>query len=184
MAKRLTYFILIALVAGIVVGYGLHQAFDAKDPALATIADILKLLPDVFLRLIKMIIAPLIMATIVTGIAGMGDSTALGRIGAKALVWFVSSSLVSLLLGMVLVNLFQPGAGLALDRAASVGDLATTQLTFRHFIIEIFPTSALDAMAQNNVLQLLVFSVFAGVGLSAIGERARSSSISPMPSSI
>jgi hypothetical protein len=73
MAKRLTYFILIALVAGIVVGYGLHQAFDAKDPALATIADILKLLPDVFLRLIKMIIAPLIMATIVTGIAGMGD---------------------------------------------------------------------------------------------------------------
>jgi Na+/H+-dicarboxylate symporter len=119
MAKRLTYFILIALVAGIVVGYGLHQAFDAKDPALATIADLLKLLPDVFLRLIKMIIAPLIMATIVTGIAGMGDSTALGRIGGKALIWFVSSSLVSLLLGMVLVNLFQPGAGLALSPATA-----------------------------------------------------------------
>jgi L-cystine uptake protein TcyP (sodium:dicarboxylate symporter family) len=109
---------------------------------------------------------------------------ALGRIGAKALVWFVSSSLVSLLLGMVLVNLFQPGAGLALSPATGVGDLATSQLTFRHFIIEIFPTSALDAMAQNNVLQLLVFSVFAGVGLSAIGEKGASSSISPMRWSI
>ena len=173
MAKRLTLFILIALVAGIVVGYGLHQAFDAKDPALATIADVLKLLPDVFLRLIKMIIAPLIMATIVTGIAGMGDSTALGRIGAKALVWFISSSIVSLLLGMVLVNLFQPGSGLALTPATGLGDLATSQLTFRHFVLEIFPTSALDAMAQNNVLQLLVFSVFAGVGLSAIGEKGK-----------
>ena len=172
MRQRLTLFLILGLIAGMAVGYALHASYDAADPALATWADMLKLLPDVFLRLIKMIIAPLIASTIITGIAGMGDSSALGRIGAKALAWFVSASFVSLLLGMVLVNWWQPGVGVNAV-AAPVGELATTELTLRHFVLEIFPTSALDAMAHNNVLQILVFSVFSGVALTAIGDKGR-----------
>ncbi|NBC36542.1 cation:dicarboxylase symporter family transporter [Novosphingobium sp. FSY-8] len=173
MEKRLTYFILAGMGLGIALGYALHASYAAGDPALVQWVDYLKLLPDVFLRLIKMIIAPLVFATIVTGIAGMGDSTALGRIGAKALGWFLCASLISLTLGMVLVNLFQPGHGLALTAASPVGELATSKLTFRHFVLEIFPDSAIGPMVSNNVLQILVFSVFTGIGLSAIGDKGR-----------
>lgn len=171
MAKRLTLYILIGMALGIAAGYALNRGYPAGDPTLATLADYLKLLPDIFLKLIKMIIAPLVLATIVTGIAGMGDSAALGRIGGKALGWFITASLVSLGLGMVLVNLFQPGTGLDLHAAGPVGDLATKDLSIRHFLLEVFPTSAFDAMAQNNILQILVFSLFAGVALTAIGEK-------------
>ncbi|MCC6828240.1 MAG: dicarboxylate/amino acid:cation symporter [Novosphingobium sp.] len=171
MAKRLTLYILIGMALGIAAGYALNRGYPAGDPTLAMLADYLKLLPDIFLKLIKMIIAPLVLATIVTGIAGMGDSAALGRIGGKALGWFITASLVSLGLGMVLVNLFQPGTGLDLHAAGPVGDLATKDLSIRHFLLEVFPTSAFDAMAQNNILQILVFSLFAGVALTAIGEK-------------
>lgn len=170
MGKRLTLYIVIAMFAGILTGYTLNVSYPAGDKSLAEIADLLKLLPEVFLHLIKMIIAPLILATLVTGIASMGDSTALGRIGGRALAWFITASLISISLGLVLVNLFQPGVGLNITSAAPVGDLATADFTIRHFVLEVFPTSALDAMAKNNVLQILVFSLFAGVGLSAMGE--------------
>lgn len=171
MAKRLTYFIIAGMVLGIVIGWVLNVTHSAGDPALAAWADYLKLLPDVFLKLIKMIIAPLVFATIVTGIAGMGDSAALGRIGAKALGWFVSASLISLMLGLLLVNLFKPGVGVGLQASGDLGELAMGDLSVRHFILEIFPTSAFDAMANNNILQILVFSLFVGVGLTAIGEK-------------
>ena len=171
MGRRLTFWILIGMAAGVVLGFALNRGFAPTDPALGLIADYLKLFADVFLKLIKMIIAPLVLATIVTGIAGMGDSAALGRIGGKALAWFITASLLSLGLGLILVNALQPGTGLALKAAATVGDLAMKDLSIRHFVLEIVPTSAFDAMAQNNILQILVFSVFAGVGLSALGER-------------
>ncbi|MEO6153508.1 MAG: dicarboxylate/amino acid:cation symporter [Croceibacterium sp.] len=171
MGKRLTQFILLAMVLGIFVGFLLNHSLPAGDPRLAQWADYLKLLPDVFLRLIKMIIAPLVFGTIVSGIAGMGDAAELGRIGGRALGWFVSASLLSLSLGLLLVNAFQPGVGLSLQAAGEVGELATGEFTLRHFILEIFPTSALDAMAQNNILQILVFSLFVGVALSALRER-------------
>jgi Na+/H+-dicarboxylate symporter len=171
MGRRLTLYILIGMVLGIVVGFTLNQAFPAGDARLAQGADYLKLLPDVFLRLIKMIIAPLVFGTIVAGIAGMGDAAELGRIGGRALAWFVTASLLSLTLGLILVNLFQPGVGLSLQAPGEVGELATAEFTLRHFVLEIVPTSALDAMAQNNILQILVFSVFVGVALSALRER-------------
>ncbi|MBU6268802.1 MAG: dicarboxylate/amino acid:cation symporter [Sphingomonadales bacterium] len=171
MERRLTLFILVGMIAGLALGLALHGAYPAGDPTQASIADTLKLLPDVFLKLIKMIIAPLIMATIITGIAGMGDSAALGRIGAKAMAWFIVAGLVSLALGLVLVNLFQPGVGLDVKPTTPIGDLAVKELTFRHFLLEVFPASVIDSMAQNNVLQILVFSLFAGIGLSAIGEK-------------
>ncbi|MDF8333208.1 dicarboxylate/amino acid:cation symporter [Novosphingobium cyanobacteriorum] len=171
MARRLTFYILIGLLAGIAVGFALNQAYPADSKQLAQIADLLKLLPEVFLHLIKMIIAPLVMATIVTGIASMGDSSALGRIGGRALAWFITASLISIGLGLVLVNLFQPGHGLQFTATTPVGELATADFTVRHFVLSVFPTSIIDAMAQNNVLQVLVFSLFAGVALSAIGEQ-------------
>ena len=171
MAKRLTLYILIGMALGLIVGFILNQTYPAGDPALAQAADYLKLLPDVFLKLIKMIIAPLVFATIVAGIAGMGDAAELGRIGTRALAWFITASLISLSLGLVLVNLFQPGVGLELKPTAELGELATKDFTLRNFVLEVFPSSALDAMAQNNILQILVFSLFVGVALAALRER-------------
>ncbi|MCW1383304.1 dicarboxylate/amino acid:cation symporter [Novosphingobium sp. KCTC 2891] len=171
MGRRLTLYIVIAMVLGIVTGFALNRVYPAGSETLASIADTLKLMPEVFLHLIKMIIAPLILATLVTGIAGMGDSAALGRIGGRALAWFITASLISIGLGLLLVNLFKPGVGLQFTAAGPVGDLATADFTLRHFVLEIFPTSVFEAMAKNNVLQILVFSLFAGVALSAIGEK-------------
>ena len=171
MAKRLTLYILIGMALGLIVGAFLHGTYPKGDPALAQWADYLQLLPDVFLKLIKMIIAPLVLATIVAGIAGMGDAAELGRIGTRALAWFITASVLSLSLGLVLVNLFKPGVGLALEPTADLGELATKDFTLRHFVLEIFPSSAFDAMATNNILQILVFSLFAGVALSALGPK-------------
>lgn len=171
MARLLTIFILVGMVLGLAVGWALNANYAAGDPALAQIADTLKLLPDVFLRLIKMIVAPLVLATIVTGIASMGDSAALGRIGGRALAWFVTASLVSISLGLVLVNLLKPGVGLALVPTGDLGELATGDFTFRHFVLSVFPASPIEAMAKNDILQVLVFSLFVGVALSAVGER-------------
>jgi Na+/H+-dicarboxylate symporter len=171
MTKRLTIWILAGLFLGIATGTALHHSYAAEDPMLATIADTLKLLPDVFLHLIKMIIAPLVFATLVTGIAGMGDSSALGRIGGRALAWFITASLISISVGLLLINVFQPGVGLEFTAGGDIGALATGDFTFRHFVLEVFPTSAIDAMAKNNVLQILVFSLFFGIALSALGER-------------
>ncbi|AXB79028.1 dicarboxylate/amino acid:cation symporter [Novosphingobium sp. P6W] len=171
MGRRLTLYILIGMALGIAAGWLLHASLPADSPLLEHWADYLRLLPDVFLKLIKMILAPLVFATIVTGIAGMGDSAALGRIGGKALGWFVTASLISLGLGLTLVNLFKPGLGVGLESGADFGDLKTGELTLRHFILEIFPASPLAAMAENNILQILVFSLFVGVALTAIGDK-------------
>ena len=118
MAKRLTYWILFALVLGVVVGWGLNfmlgDGTPEGGPVVKEVARYLSILTTIFLHLIKMIIAPLVFSTLVVGIAHMGDTAALGRVGAKALGWFVAASLVSLTLGLILVTLFQPGTGLGL----------------------------------------------------------------------
>ncbi|MFN4020272.1 MAG: dicarboxylate/amino acid:cation symporter [Erythrobacter sp.] len=172
MDRKLTLYILIGMVLGVVVGQVLNQTVDAaviKD----SIAPWFKLLSDIFLNLIKMLVAPLVLSTIVVGIAHMGDSAALGRIGVRALTWFITASLVSIALGLVMVNLFQPGVGApipdAAAAAAAVGEVKELKAT--DFILSIFPKNAVEAMATNNILQILVFSIFAGVALSAIGER-------------
>ncbi|MDT0506642.1 dicarboxylate/amino acid:cation symporter [Novosphingobium sp. MMS21-SN21R] len=171
MARRLTLYILIGMMLGIVVGYALNVSYAKGDETLAFTADTLKLLPDVFLRLIKMIVAPLVLATIVTGIASMGDSAALGRIGGRSLAWFVTFSFVSITLGLIMVNLLRPGVGLELVPTGDLGELATGDFTFRHFVLSVFPASPIEAMAKNDILQVLVFSLFAGIALSAIGAK-------------
>ncbi|WP_411340970.1 dicarboxylate/amino acid:cation symporter [Sphingopyxis sp. J-6] len=171
MAKRLTLFILVGMVLGIIAGAIGHAQIGADKEAATQIAGYFKILPDVFLHLIKMIIAPLVLATIVAGIANMGDSAALGRIGLKSLLWFIGASFMSITLGLLLVNLLQPGVGLELTPTAEIGEVKTSALNLRDFILHIFPESIFGAMASNNILQILVFSIFAGVGLSALGER-------------
>lgn len=171
MARRLTLYILIGMLLGIVVGYALNTAYPKGDETLAYTADTLKLLPDVFLRLIKMIVAPLVLATIVTGIASMGDSAALGRIGGRSLAWFITFSFVSISLGLLLVNLLRPGVGLELTPTGELGELATGDFTLRHFVLSVFPASPIEAMAKNDILQVLVFSLFAGIALSAVGAK-------------
>jgi Na+/H+-dicarboxylate symporter len=171
-APPLSQFIMIGMVAGLVVGAALHEILPENDALLATVADDLKLLSDVFLRLIKMVIAPLIFATLVTGIAGMGDSAALGRIATRAIGWFIMASLISIAVGLALINLFQTGAGLHYAPTEHLEGVSTATFTVRHFVEEIFPESVFAAMAKNNVLQILVFSLFVGVAASALRERA------------
>jgi Na+/H+-dicarboxylate symporter len=178
-AKRLTYFILAGLVLGVIVGWAINASIDDGSPAsaekLKTIAGYFSILTTVFLNLIKMIIAPLVLSTMVVGIAHMGDTTALGRVGLKAFGWFVCASLVSLSLGLVLVNALEPGVGLALTippaDAASGVDRSAFDLA--KFIAHIFPTSMVKAMAENDILQIVVFSLFLGVAITAVGEPAR-----------
>src|SRR5262249_29305052 len=130
---------------------------------------------DIFLRLIKMIIAPLVFTTLVVGVAHLGDPKAIGRVGGKAMIWFVSASLVSLLLGMVLVNIMRPGDNLNLplpDAGAST-NLKVASLSLKEFVTHLVPKSAVEAMANNEILQIVVFSLFFGVAAAALGERAK-----------
>ena len=181
MDRRLTLYILIGMVLGVVAGWLVFTFIpkgpvtiwpfgvegDLKDIYLKTFG----LLSSIFLNLIKMLVAPLILSTIVVGIAHMGDSAALGRIGFRAITWFILASLISIGLGLVMVNFFQPGVGVDVSAAtaASVGEVA--KLDFFDFVLHIFPKNAFDAMATNNILQILIFSLFAGVALSALGEK-------------
>ena len=172
MDRKLTLYILVGMILGVIVGQTMYLTMD---PAVVEgqVAPWLKLLSDIFLNLIKMLVAPLVLSTIVVGIAHMGDSAALGRIGVRALTWFILASLVSIGLGLVMVNLFQPGVGApipdAAEAAAAVGEVKELKAT--EFILSIFPKNAFEALATNNILQILVFSIFAGVALSAIGKR-------------
>jgi Na+/H+-dicarboxylate symporter len=169
--RRFTYLVLAALVLGVLVGFALHKALP--DSATAEVAGYFSIVTDTFLRLIKMIIAPLIFATLVSGIGHMRDSTAIGRIGAKTLIWFLGASIVSLVVGLVLVQLFDPGAGLDLHVAGqSTTAVDTSALTLTDFVAHLVPTSIVDAMARNEILQIVVFSVLFGMAVVALGERA------------
>lgn len=174
--NRLTTLIMVAMVLGVIVGYACNTL--AASPAQAKeIASYFAILTDIFLRLIKMIIAPLIFATLVSGLAGMGDTKAVGRIGGKALGWFVGASLCSLALGLVFANLLHPGTNLGIplpDVSSSVG-LKTSALNLKDFITHVFPKNIFEAMAANEILQILVFAVFFGVALGHIhNQSARS----------
>ncbi|GGY03956.1 dicarboxylate/amino acid:cation symporter [Paludibacterium paludis] len=173
-SSKLTTWILIAMVLGILTGYAVRSLNTSPD-AVKSFADNISILTDIFLRLIKMIIAPLVFATLVAGIAKMGDGKSVGRVGGKTMLWFITASLISLLLGLVMVNLLKPGIGLSLplpDIHAATG-IETTNLTFKEFITHAFPKSVFEAMAKNEILQIVVFSVFFGSAAAALGPRAK-----------
>lgn len=169
MDKRLTIWIVIGMIVGVIVGYGVNVSYDPK--AVEAIVPWLKLPTDIFLSLIKMVVAPLILSTIVVGIAHMGDSSALGRIGFRAITWFIVASLISISLGLVLVNWLQPGVGQNYQAAGQIGEVQ--KLNAIEFIQHIFPKNVFESMASGNILQILVFSLFAGIALSAIGEKGK-----------
>jgi Na+/H+-dicarboxylate symporter len=166
--------ILIAMVIGIIVGYMIFVEFPDKKSA-AEIAGYISIASDVFLRLIKMLIGPLVFSTLVVGIAHMGDAASVGRVFAKALGWFITASLISLILGLILANLLQPGhnLGLPLPDIGSSANLATSKFTLKDFVSHLVPKSFAEAMANNEILQIVVFSMFFGVALSAMGEKAK-----------
>ena len=179
MAKKLTRFILIALVLGIIAGWTINYAIDDGTPAAAerlkSIANYLSIVTTLFLRLIKMIIAPLVFSTLVAGIAHMGDVAALGRVGVRSIGWFILASLVSLTLGLILVTALHPGVGLnlAIPRGSAASGVETAAFNLKDFVSHLVPQSIFEAMSTNEILPIVIFSLFFGIALTAVGEKGK-----------
>jgi Na+/H+-dicarboxylate symporter len=174
MNRRFAFLIIAAMVLGVLVGWACNQYLDPAQTAEAV--KWFKMGTDLFLRLIKMIIAPLVFTTLVAGIAHMEDAAAVGRIGAKTMGWFISASAVSLLLGLLMVHLLHPGAGLVLNEATNVAANApaasTETFTLQGFLTHLVPTSIFDALAKNEILQIVVFSLFVGTAVASLDNKA------------
>jgi Na+/H+-dicarboxylate symporter len=168
--NNLTTYIMVSLVLGIVVGYFANVGL--ANPG--TFAEYMSYLTTIFLRLIKMIIAPLVFATLVVGIARMGDAKEVGRIGLKTLGWFFIASVMSLLLGLIMVNIFRPGDALVghLPAVTAPSGIAATGLSLKEFITHLVPASIIDGMAKNEILQIVIFSLFFGTAAAAVGVKA------------
>lgn len=173
--KGLTGQILIAMLIGAILGIVIHNS--ATIESAQEFSNKIKMLATIFIRLVQMIIAPLVFTTLIVGIAKLGDIKAVGRIGGKALGWFFTASFFSLLIGMLYVNLLQPGVGLNLSNVdlAAVSDVTakTQSLSFENFIEHIVPKSLFEAMATNEILQIVIFSIFFGLAAASIGEQAK-----------
>jgi Na+/H+-dicarboxylate symporter len=166
--------ILGAMVLGIILGYMVFINFPDKKTA-TQIAGYISIISEVFLRLIKMLIGPLVFSTLVVGIAHMGDAASVGRVFGKALGWFITASLISLVLGLIMANLLQPGhnLGLPLPDIGASANLATSKFTLKDFVSHLVPRSFAESMSNNEILQIVVFSMFFGVSLAALGEKAK-----------
>lgn len=170
----ITMYVLIGMILGVIVGYMCNTNYP--DPKVAgQIADNINIITTVFLRLIKMIIGPLVLTTLIVGIAHMGDTSSIGRVGIKALGWFMVASLVSLALGLILANLLQPGhnINLPLPDVGAATNLKTSSFTLKDFITHLVPKSIAEALATNEILQIVVFSLFAGIALASMGETGK-----------
>ena len=174
-SNKLTLYIVVAMVLGAILGYIINKNSDAV--AIEKFAKNIKLLTTIFLRLVQMIIAPLVFTTLVVGIAKLGDLKTVGRVGGKAMLWFITASLMSLLIGLILVNIFKPGLGIDLSNADMNGakDVMGKTQTFSmiNFVEHVFPKSMFEAMANNEILQIVIFSIFFGVAAAAIGDAAK-----------
>jgi Na+/H+-dicarboxylate symporter len=171
--KPMALLIFAGMILGILVGWMIFTSYPDKKTA-TEIAGYISLLSDIFLRLIKMLIGPLVFSTLVVGIAHMGDAKTMGRIFARSMAWFVTASLVSLVLGLILANLFKPGEnlGLPLPDIGAATNLATSKFTLKDFVGHMVPRSIAEAMANNEILQIVVFSMFFGIALASLGEAA------------
>lgn len=170
--SNLTVQILIAMILGGVLGIFIHNNYSAETAK--EFSGYIKMLATIFIRLVQMIISPLVFTTLVVGIAKLGDIKAVGRIGGKALGWFFTASFISLLIGMFWVNLLQPGTGLNLSNvdlstAAEVTD-KTHSFSAQNFVEHIIPKSVVEAMATNEILQIVVFSIFFGLAAASMGD--------------
>ena len=175
MKNKLTYWILAGLIGGIIAGAIVNHLFHNDPSSLKLYIDNTKLGSYVFLKLIKLIIGPLVLSTLVVGVANIGDAKSVGRMGVKTIAWFVFASLMSLTLGLVLVNTLQPGAAFT-DQVQhlSSSQIQTQEFTLLHFIDQLFPENIVVALSTHKtVLQIVVFSVFFGLALSATGEKGK-----------
>ncbi len=173
--SNLTVQILIAMLLGAVLGIYIHNNFDADFAK--NFSDKIKMLATIFIRLVQMIIAPLVISTLVVGIAKLGDINSVGRIGGKAMGWFFTASFVSLLIGLFWVNILQPGVGLNLSdvdiaTASEVTD-KTKVFSAQNFVEHIIPKSIFEALATNEILQIVIFSIFFGLAAASIGDHAK-----------
>ncbi|MGL2994599.1 dicarboxylate/amino acid:cation symporter [Flavobacterium sp. TSSA_36] len=173
--KGLTGQILIAMILGAILGIFIHNSWDMDNAQ--EFSNKIKVLATIFIRLVQMIISPLVFTTLVVGIAKLGDIKAVGRIGGKALAWFFTASFISLLIGMFYVNILSPGVGLNLSNVdtSAVSEVTgkTQSLSFNNFIEHIVPKSIIEAMATNEILQIVVFSIFFGLAAASIGSHAK-----------
>lgn len=170
-ANKLTIFIVIFMLAGIVSGAVIHSW--TSESVITAWAENITLLTDIFLRLIKMVIAPLVFSTLTVGIMRLGETATIGRVGGKAMIWFISSSILSILVGLFIVTLEQPGSGLNLTipKDAVETGLAVGGMSLKGFLSHTIPTSIAEAMANNEILQIVVFSMFFGIGGASLGEK-------------
>ncbi len=173
--KSLTGQIIIAMLLGAALGIYIHN--NVSSEGAVEFSGYIKMLATVFIRLVQMIISPLVFTTLVVGIAKLGDIKAVGRIGGKALAWFFTASFISLLIGLFWVNILQPGVGLNLSdvdmsAVAEVTD-KTKGFSAQNFIEHIIPKSVFEAMAMNEILQIVVFSIFFGLAAASIGDVAK-----------
>ncbi len=156
----LTSWIFISLVLGVLVGY------------LFPLAGVeMKILSTVFIKMVKSIVAPLLFATLVFGIAGGAHSGAMGRIGVRAVIYFEIVTTIALLVGLAFVNFFQPGKGVDLSKAKAI-ETPAANVTWQGIIEHTFPTSIIDSMAKNDVLQVVVFAMMFGMACAAVGHKA------------
>ncbi|UYW74541.1 dicarboxylate/amino acid:cation symporter [Pseudocitrobacter faecalis] len=170
-ANKLTVFIVIFMLAGILTGAMIHSYASADS--ITAWSDNITLLTDIFLRLIKMVIAPLVFSTLTVGIMRLGETSTIGRVGGKAMVWFITSSVLSILVGLFIVTLEQPGSGmnLAVLTGTIETGLATSGMSLKAFLAHTIPTSIAGAMADNEILQIVVFSMFFGIGGASLGQK-------------
>ena len=157
--------IFIALILGVVFGY----IFPAYGQSLKPVG-------DAFIRMIKMIVVPLIFSSLIMGIAGTGDFKKLGRLGAKALLWFEGATTLALFVGLLVVNVFQPGVGVALPAGTDVSAVATAAkktIDMTQMMVNIVPTNVVDAMARGDMLQIILFSTFFGIAAAHMAEKGR-----------
>jgi Na+/H+-dicarboxylate symporter len=171
MKGRFALFILFAMIAGVAAGWASHEYLDAASLGVAT--TIFALLTKIFIMLIKMIIAPLVLFTLIAGIGHMEDAASVGRVGIKALGWFLLMSVASLMIGMVMVEWLQPGVGMNLHVAGDASTVPTTEgFTLDNFVAHVIPTSIVKAMADNEILQIVVFAVFVGTAIAMLEKKS------------
>jgi len=173
MKRAFVMFVVAAMIGGFFVGLIVHSSLSHAGAVQA--AGYFNQVTNIFLRLIKMIIAPLVLTTLTAGIGHIESAATVGRIGTKAMIWFLTASFVALLIGLVMVNLLEPGVGAGVAQAAGsvaeAGVAPPQDLT--GFLEHLIPPSIFDAMAKNEILQVVVFSLFAGIAISSVGEKAK-----------
>ena len=173
---NLTFQIFIAMIFGALLGVFIHKNYSVEEAK--HFSEIIKILATIFIRLVQMIIAPLVFSTLVVGIAKLGDIKSVGRIGGKALLWFFSASLISLLIGMFWVNLLQPGKELNLNKVDTSTAMEVTEKTnnfsIQNFVEHIIPKSIFEALSTNEILQIVIFSIFFGLATASIGKNSKS----------